>query len=322
MKNIYLNVGFLSLIFLFSQCTDQFSVKKKTPDASFICTYSANGTVIANNATITIHDKVTFTSKGTFNNCGMNFALYSGASGYKYQPYYVMNGSTPKQTSDLQSARGAGVLLDTLGGKFVSNAMVFDVGTYTVYCVASFVDKKTGDYKQAIDSLVINVIDPKVSSTVPTSFTLSSFRMSDLMSTSIDTTNKYIIFKDVTSKPSRFASTNISYISPDLHMSINGVAIISSTKYNFSDGTIVHITSKDGTKSTDYTVKIYYYVPVISKDPTITAASVTGSYNYSGTAIVVGTKITLPSWPIGSTQVKLSFSEAGKDSSVSITSFP
>jgi len=318
MKNIYLNVGFLSLIFLFSQCKDQFSIKNKTADASFICTYSSNGTVIANNATITVNDKVIFTSKGTYDNCGRNFALFTGLPGYKYQPNYVMNGSTYEATSSIQTARGSGLLLDTVGGKFVSNATVFLPGTYTVYCVASFVDKKTGDYKQAVDSLVLNVIDPNVSSTVLTSVTLKKTRYGDLKSTSIDTVNKLIIFKDVTDNPTRFTSTQITYISTDLHLFINGVAVSIDT-YPFTDGTIVHVVSKDGTKSADYTVKIYYYNSTISEVSSATISQYGSDAPFSGTATISGKTITLPTWPHGTTQCYVNITVDGKVRSIKVT---
>jgi len=306
-KILKVTILLFSISVLFSQCKpDKLSIKDKTPDAKFTCEYLADGVKIESNATITVNDKVVFTSVNDYNVCGTDFVLFTGQLGKKFEPYFFMGSTETGVDESIQKNKSYGTLLDTLNNKFVSSAIKFDAaGKYTVYCVASFVNKKTGEVKMDSTSMVINVIDPSYNQPVLTSFTIQQIKGKGTL---IDATigNDSIKFVNiVSSNASRFINANIKFNPTSVIVKSGPTVLTDVTPVTLTEGSKITVYAADGVTSKDYTVSIKYFV---SSSPLITSASyknVIGDSTFTGTSTIVGDSIKIGILPYGITTCSL-----------------
>ena len=316
MKKKYIHIAIFSFIALLFGCKDNMSIKSKNPDAKFVCKFVSDGSIVQNNATITVNDKVVFSSVGKYDECAKNFVLFSGviSPNHKYQPVYTMQGSTQKLTDSIQGARGVGEILDTIGGKFVSNQILYSTpGTYTIYTVASFINKKTGEYKEALDSMVINVIDPNLNSTQLSSLIMSpSNGRGSPVAARI--TQDSIVFANVTVSNSTLFSGGqgvLNYTPLTMTIKKGDLEVkTNETKLKLIQGDVLTVTSPNGLTHKDYIVGIYIFK---SSNPSITKASVSqaSGYLFTDVCTIVGTTLQLPNWPKGTPSCSLKVSATG-----------
>jgi hypothetical protein len=292
------------------------SIKNKNPDASFTCAALTDGKAIVTNTEINVGDKIVITSKGKFNECGTSFAVYTGKPGQQYQTNYNMYSSNPKLIDSIQTARGEGTLLDTLNGKFVSNPISYDTkGTYVIYTVASFVDKKTGDYIQKIDSLQISVNDPSLINTLPYTFTLMGLNKRYVTYQSVIRNDSIIIMNvttanlpNVTGSTSKgtfytFSFTPLSLTAHYKNQLVHNADV--DYRFQITEGSKISITSADGSVTKDYTISLNIFK---SPDPTLqyaTVANNSADFAFTGTSVISHDSIILPTWPKGTTRCSL-----------------
>jgi len=310
MKKFLTYLLFLPVLSVFTHCVHD-PLKKEHLDASY--TY-----VVLGSDTTKIPDSVKVTDNIVFK------SITSGGD-----TYTIFTGNIPQnaylRTYTTQSKWGAGInLTKTANGTFRSPSFQFPTpGNYKIYMIATFVDLKTGKFKRTVDSsLTIKVYNPYDRIGLITSFKLKASNdtsntkpkgggVSQQKGLPISAVIKgdSIIF-DNFNKAWRgyFRSCLFDYTATSNNIKIDGQPLSTTiTKGNpLDNGSIVTIYPNKGGDSTVYHVRISYFTPPPSSDPTIASAVIgldpsygSAHFSWSCNGIVSGSSITIPSWPVG-----------------------
>ena len=283
----------LSLIALFSQCKQPL----REPDASYVFYLSGDSTK-TNITNITVLDQV------IFKNANANGADY----------YTIFTGNTPENVYKF----GIGInMIKGADGIFRTQKLQFKVpGSYKIYMIATTVNLSTGERKEKIDSnTIITVTNPDLTKAIITAFPMTAGGKKMHGATGTTTagipinpivTADSILFLDVNPAYSKlFLACIFSPIATSDIILINDTAMsVNTSAGNYLyDGSKIKIIAKEGSESKTYSVAIRYYVAPPSRDSTIKSATVIqgslSTTSFSGTAIISGNTITLPSWPKG-----------------------